>query len=218
MHPGCVAIFAFDQSSNHTSYAKDALIASKMNLSSGGKQPKMHNTIVRDGTFQSMVLPNGEPKGMKLVLEERGLWVPGLVRICNKCKKEKNHDQVDCCAFKILSLEPDFMAQKTLLEEIVEQAGHKIIFYPKYHCELNFIKSFWGSAKQYARQNCNYSWPDALNSVSLSKIRKFARRSYRYMSAYRLGLPCKAAIYAVKKYRSHRRIPENVLIDIDMNI
>src|SRR4051812_39510131 len=99
MHPGYVAIFAFDQSANHTSYAKDALIASKMNLSSGGKQPKMHNTIMRDRTFQSMVLPNGEPKGMKLVLEERGLWVPGLVRMCNECKKEKNNDHVGCCAF-----------------------------------------------------------------------------------------------------------------------
>ena len=66
----------------------------------------MHDTIMRDGTFQSMVLPNGEPKGMKLVLEERGLLVPGLVRMCNKYKKEKNHDQVDCCAFKILSLNP----------------------------------------------------------------------------------------------------------------
>ena len=30
---------------------------------------------------------------------------------------------------------------------------------------------------------------------------------------YRLGLPCKAAIYAVKKYRSHRRVPENVIMD-----
>ena len=225
MFPDCVAIFAFDQSSNHTSYAKDALVVSRMNLSSGGAQPKMHDTIMRNGVFQSMVLPNGEPKGIKLVLEERGLWVPGLVKICKKCK-EKNYGQADCCASRILSSEPDFMEQKSLLEEIVEQAGHKIIFYPKYHCELNFIESFWGSAKQYARQNCNYSWtglnqivPDALDSVSVNKIRKFARRSYRYMSAYRLGLPCKAAIYAVKKYCSHRRVPENVLMDIDiMNI
>ena len=57
-----------------------------------------------------------------------------------------------------------FKSTKTLLQEIVEQAGHKVIALDK---------------------NCNYSWeslnqivPDALNSVSLSKIRKFARRSY----------------------------------------
>jgi hypothetical protein len=41
----------------------------------------------------------------------------------------------------------------------------------------------------------NHIAPNALDSVSVNKIRKFARRSYRYMSAYRLGLPCKAAIY-----------------------
>jgi len=85
------------------------------------------------------------------------------------------------------------------------------------------LKVSGGAAKKYARQNCNYSWeslnqivPDALDSVSLNKIRKFARRSYRYMSAYRLGLPCKAAIYAIKKYRSHRKIPENILTDFDI--
>ena len=64
-------------------------------------------------------------------------------------------------------MEQIFKSTKTLLQEIVEQAGHKVI------------------AKQYSRQNCNFSWeslnqivPDALNSVSLSKIRKFARRCY----------------------------------------
>ena len=72
------------------------------------------------------------------------------------------------------------MSQKSLLEEIVENAGHKIIFYPKYHCELNYIESFWGAAKNHARKNCNHSFkelrvtvPVALNSVSLCKIRKF---------------------------------------------
>ena len=36
-------------------------------------------------------------------------------------KKEKNHDWVDCCEFRILSSEPDFMEQKTHLEELVEK-------------------------------------------------------------------------------------------------
>jgi len=39
-----------------------------------------------------------------------------------------------------------------------------------------------------------------------------------FYTTYRLGLPCKAAIYAVKKYHSHGRIPESVLTDIDINI
>ncbi len=41
--PNCQASFAFDNSSNHSSFAPDALLATRMNLSSGGKQPKMHD-------------------------------------------------------------------------------------------------------------------------------------------------------------------------------
>ena len=58
--------------------------------------------------------------------------------------------------------------------------------------------------------------PLALNSVSLCKIRRFARRCYRFMSAYRLGLSGRAAIFAAKKYKSHRKVPESVLMDIDI--
>ena len=33
------------------------------------------------------------------------------------------------------------------------------------------------------------------------------------MSTYRVGLSGKAAIFAVKKYHSHRRVPESVLME-----
>ena len=33
------------------------------------------------------------------------------------------------------------------------------------------------------------------------------------MSAYKMGLSGKAAIFGVKKYHSHRRIPESVLVE-----
>ena len=81
----------------------------------------------------------------------------------------------------MLSLQPDFLAQKLLIKEIVENWGHKVIFYPKFHCKLNFIKMFWGAAKRYARNNCDYSFKSlertvskALNSVSLEQIRQYA--------------------------------------------
>lgn len=77
-----------DQSSAHNAYASNALNARKMNVSPGGKQPVMHDTMIPlnnpnpalQGKHQSMIFdhthpkhPN-EPKGMEVVLKERGLW------------------------------------------------------------------------------------------------------------------------------------------------
>ena len=45
LFPNCIGLFAFDNSSNHATFKSDALVASKMNLKSGGKQPKMRDTV-----------------------------------------------------------------------------------------------------------------------------------------------------------------------------
>jgi hypothetical protein len=51
-----VAVFAFDNSSNHAAFRKDALVASRMNLNPGGKQPIMRNTYFGpNNQLQSMV-------------------------------------------------------------------------------------------------------------------------------------------------------------------
>ena len=42
LYPNCISVFAFDNSSNHAIFAKDALVSKKMNLNPGGMQPKMH--------------------------------------------------------------------------------------------------------------------------------------------------------------------------------
>ena len=67
-------VFLFDQSSGHTAYAEDSLNANRMNVNPGGSQPKMHNTTW-NGSEQKMVDQNGIPKGMRKVLEERGVDV-----------------------------------------------------------------------------------------------------------------------------------------------
>ncbi|KAJ7089009.1 hypothetical protein C8R44DRAFT_598557, partial [Mycena epipterygia] len=45
-YPNGVAVFIFDCSSAHEAYSSDALLAHKMNRGSGGKQPRMRDTII----------------------------------------------------------------------------------------------------------------------------------------------------------------------------
>ncbi|GBB96876.1 hypothetical protein RclHR1_02860009 [Rhizophagus clarus] len=210
LHPGCIGIFCFNQSTNHNAMAGDALVATKMNLSPRGKQPKM-----RDGWYinensekrvQSMTFPNnhqlkGQPKGIKQVLKERNLWP--MKEICltyeqcsGKCD-DIDLERIDYCARKIMLLQPDFYEQQSMLEETIIKAGHIFERYPKFHCNYNFADLM----KQVSK---------VLVSVPVTTIRKFARKSWRYMDAYDKELEGKTAEWAVSKYKSHRRIPENI--------
>ena len=82
-----------------------------------------------------------------------------------------------------------------MLVEEIENRGHLVGFLPKFHCELNWIKSYWGEAKRYARENCTYSLdglrttiPLALASVSNSTIHGYYHHCMRRIQAYRAGL------------------------------
>ena len=48
-----------------------------MNKGPGGKQPKMRDTTW-NGQTQTLILPDGRPKGAALVLEERGYDTKGV--------------------------------------------------------------------------------------------------------------------------------------------
>ena len=94
-----------------------------------------------------------------------------------------------------------------------ESFGHVALFLPKFHCEFNFIELYWGALKYYCRNNCDYSFNKllptiyrAMDNVTLATIRKYARKYWRYMDAYRQGLTIEQVEWAVKKQRSHRRI------------
>jgi hypothetical protein len=90
-----------------------------------------------------------------------------------------------CCAKHILELQPDFKEQRSLVQEVIEAAGHLCIFLPKSHCELNFIKFFWGVVKKYLCEHCykfetlKYNLPKALKSVALHTIWLWEHRTWR---------------------------------------
>ena len=161
-----------------------------------------------------------QPKGMKQILTERGLYRAKLKMQCKK--PDCDADATDCCAKRILDLQPDFQEQKSLVHETIEAAGHLCIMLPKYHCELNFIEFFWGAMKKYLREHCDYTYsglqkniPDAMASIDVLTIRKWEHRMIRWMDAYREGKGTKEAQIQVKKFgsrkqSSHRRVYESV--------
>lgn len=135
-----------------------------------------------------------------------------------------------CCAKRILELQSDFQDQRSLIQEVIEEAGHECIFLPKFYCELNPIEFFWGSVKRYTRERCDCTFqtlkeklPKAMESVELKTIRLWEHQMIRWMDAYRTGLGAKDAQMQVKafssrKYQSHHRIPENVVQQIDNHL
>jgi len=122
-HPGKVAMFMFDNSCNHNAFADDALVVSRMNLKDGGKQPLLRDGKMPDGSPHIMTFMDVDgvkkPKGIRRVLEERGLWIPGLKRKCNACTQHNpDPNKLDCCATRILSAQPDFASQRIHIQEV----------------------------------------------------------------------------------------------------
>ena len=117
---------------------------------------------------QKMVMDDGTPKGVRMVLEERGINTSRM-----------NGDNM----LSILANHEDFHNEKTLLEAYIESRGHKVLYIPQFHCELNPIERVWGPAKVYTRKHTNFTLPrlrqivePALDSVSVDLIRMYFRK------------------------------------------
>lgn len=227
LHGGMDIVFMFDNSANHHAKEPEGLDAAVFTLGGGGKNFPQE---MKDGWFmlgdervvQSMYASDPAQadgikrteagkkweKGLRAVLEERGLVA-----------KDKTK------AFALLMEQDDFKAQGSWLEEIVTKAGHKIDFYPKYHCELNFIEKMWSAAKYQLRGLCDYSFkslqdnvPKVLKEMKVSFFAKSARSCSRYTLAYGQVdghyLNPAQVKFAHKKYKSHRRVEESQMRQI----
>ena len=98
-------VWCFDHNCGHTAFAEDA---SKMNKGPGGKQPD----TVWNGLPQTMTLPDGRPKGVALVLEERGYNTKGM-----KMRA-------------ILADHDDFKNEKCQIDTFLSNSGHTC-FHPE---------------------------------------------------------------------------------------
>ena len=165
-----------------------------MNVGPGGKQPKMRATVC-GGVVQKLVNECGIPRGMRAVLEERGVDTTGM-----RVKEMRE-------ALKTFT---DFKEQKTILQEYIEQRGHICMYYPKFHCELSPIERVWCQSKKHTRAFADGTItrlqrivPEGLDSVTAQQIKKFFKTC---QNAYREGGTGREVEERVKLYKSHRRV------------
>jgi len=211
--PNAQALFLFEHATSHTTDALGAFRASHMNMEPGGKQCPLRNGWVYE--FNGVTLNSqkmtfnendqavlekwrGKLKRCQRVLQECGLWPQGGLRHdrkSRKLKKDKSHTSNSCCARQLLSVQPDFLEQRSRLEEEIEKRGHLWLFFPKFYYELNWIEYRWGRAKWYTRKNCQYNWrslvktvPKALEEIPSHLLLKYWWKSTWIMDAYYAGL------------------------------
>ena len=103
----------------------------------------------------------------------------------------------------------------------LESKGHKALYLPKFHPELNPIERILAQSKRYTKAYCKYTLPLlrstmllGLDSVTVENICNFHSKCRHYMFAYFEGHVAGAKLEEqVKKYRtavkSHRRIGVN---------
>ena len=145
---------------------------------------KMGNAQFRDGTPQNLYFEEPHPragifKGMTVILEERGYANVSTLR--SECKNFKcPPDATQCCCRRLLFNEPDFVNIPSLLEEHCAKRGFKVLFLPKFHCELNPLEMVWGRSKYHYRLNppstkeeeLEKNMVNALEAVTIDEMRR----------------------------------------------
>jgi hypothetical protein len=217
-------------------YSADTSGVNNKDCPLAGQAKGMKQVLLEWGLLEELSAnsPNGKPVGVcsqcKLSQEARdkaakaakarreeadGVGMEGLAdRYECAAEVEDLECARNCCMQRVLSLQPDFMNKKPLLQLVIEKAGHKCLFLPKFHCELNPIEMVWGQTKRskswtdilYCKSvitqfaNCFSGFreltdgtfscakklvPESLDHVSISNIWKYFHHCYRYMDAYR---------------------------------
>ena len=156
----------------HAAMADDALNVRRMNIKPGGKQRIMLRDTMWDGRIWKMYFTDSTgrkiAKGIKMVLEERGVSTEGKGGDW-MCKRLAEFD--------------DFMNEKSMIERMLIEKGNIPCFLPKFHPELNPIERVWAQLKRFTRAYCKYSLPSlrknivlAYDSITLENIQNHFRK------------------------------------------
>ncbi|OAV89977.1 hypothetical protein PTTG_12481 [Puccinia triticina 1-1 BBBD Race 1] len=156
LHPNCQAVFVFDCSSAHGAFSKSALRVQNMNLSPGGKQSRLQDSVIPcddphipqhlRGLAQTFVYDSlhpdpkraGKPKGIQVILEERGLWdyynnlrlkerKPALKLRCDVCSKSNARKDALVRSEKLIRQAEAtgyLLSEEQCVEELMVAEGH----------------------------------------------------------------------------------------------
>ena len=94
----------------------------------------------------------------------------------------------------ILASHADFQ-KFSKLEKLARKYTIKVIFAPKFYCELNAIEGIWCYMKQYVRKNSDQTYPTMMRLIPKSREMfaereiqmKLFRRFWRCLDAYKKG-------------------------------
>lgn len=221
LHPGSIAIFVFDNAPTHKASPDGALNAKKMTLKpserlefTAGRFMKTVDGVLKE-VKQEMMEETADGvrrfRGLKAILEERGLQ-PAKWRLQT--------------AMELLSKQPDFKVQKNKLQTVLGQHNvekkteHEIIYLPRFHPDLNPIERVWANIKAEWRKTDGDRGIQLLRgkvvtlveTVSVSTLQRYFLHCLKLMKMYSMGPPrgvsqYKFAVWAAKKYSSHRTTP-----------
>ena len=143
----------------------------------------------------------GKPKGLKQILWERGLYVEGMK--CHQTDTENMKKVMDgkeglpehLDMKRVLAKQPDFLAEKCAIQQLIEDRGHIFLKSPVCHPELagHGIEYCWGYASTIFRRindgtasNFESNVANSLSAehLTLERVWKYARRTRDYMRMY----------------------------------
>ena len=156
------------------------------------------------------------PKGLKQVLEERGYDT-----------KRKNKADLQ----EIMRNEDDFVEDAKTCKAIIASKEvnkySKVLFLPKYHCELNMMENVWMDTKNDYDRSQDFKGKthdmikkricEIMDNIPLERARKYIMNSIAYCYGYESGLCGERVMEKIKDLKkarmSHRRAPSNLVID-----
>ncbi|ETW78373.1 hypothetical protein HETIRDRAFT_421108 [Heterobasidion irregulare TC 32-1] len=152
-------------------------------------------TVFSDGEHPDHAA--GVFKGMVRILEEHRYH--DIQELRAECPRFKCSNDTSCCCYP---------------------CGFRIIFLPKFHCELSPIEQYWGHTKCIYRDfppsskeaDLEQNVKKALAPVSIQSIRC---ATHRFMDAYQKGLSGKQASWAAKIYHGHHTLSDTILDQLD---